>query len=81
MDTISIKPERRAQLDQYAQRHRQDPVTALDDVLATHLAWEEENHRESVEGICQGYADFKKGRTKPAEQLYEELSQKHGFPS
>jgi hypothetical protein len=41
---------------------------------------EEENYREAVESIRLGYAHFKKGRAKPAEQVYEALSQKHGFP-
>lgn len=74
------QPERKAQLDHYAQRHGQDPVTALDDVLATYLAWEEEDYREPVEGIRQGYTDFKTGRSKPDEQVYEELGRKHGLP-
>jgi hypothetical protein len=55
-------------------------VTALDDVLATYLAWEEEDYREPVEGIRQGYTDFKTGRSKPDEQVYEELGRKHGLP-
>lgn len=80
MDVIPVKPKRKAQLDHYAQRHGQDPVIALDDVPATYLAWEEEDNREAVEGIRQGHADFKAGRTKPAEQVYQELSRKHALP-
>jgi hypothetical protein len=37
MDTIPIKPERRAQLEEYAERLGQDPVAALDEVLVTYL--------------------------------------------
>ncbi len=80
METIPLKPERKAQLEEYAQRHGQDPATALDDVLATYLAWERQDYREAVEGIRQGYADFKAGRTQPAEQVFEELREKHGLP-
>ena len=35
--TIPLKPERKAQLEDYAQRHGQDPADALDEVLATYL--------------------------------------------
>lgn len=31
---MPIKPERKAELEEYAQRHGQDAVTALDYVLA-----------------------------------------------
>ena len=37
MDVIQLKPERKAQLEDYAQRHGQDPATALDEALA--LTW------------------------------------------
>jgi predicted transcriptional regulator len=80
MESISLKPERKAQLEAYAQRHGQDAVTALDDVLAAYLEWEQQDYREAVAGIQQGYADFKAGRTQPADHIFEELREKHGLP-
>jgi hypothetical protein len=80
METIPITPERKAQLDCYAQRHGQDAAEALDELLATYLAWDEQDYREAVEGIRQGYADLKAGRTQPADQVFEELRVKHGLP-
>jgi predicted transcriptional regulator len=80
MDTIPITPERKAQLDGYAQRHGQDAAAALDEVLAAYLAWDEQDYSEAVEGIRQGYADLKAGRTQPADQVFEELRVKHGLP-
>lgn len=80
METIPITPERKAQLDGYAQRHGQDPAAALDEVLATYLAGDEEDYRGAVAGIREGYADFKAGRTQPADQVFEELRVKHGLP-
>lgn len=80
METISITTERKAQLEEYAHRHDQDPAAALDEVLAGALEWEEQDYREAVEGIRQGYADFKAGRTQPAEEVFEELRVKHGLP-
>lgn len=77
---IPLKPERKAQLDEYAQRHGQNATDALDDLLATYLEWEQQDYKEAVEAIGRGYADFKAGRTQPAEQVFEELRQKHGLP-
>ena len=80
MDMIPLKPELKARLEDYAQRHGQDPATALDDVLTAALDWERRDYQEAVEGIRQGYADFKAGRTQPAEDVLEELRVKHGLP-
>ena len=43
---IELSPEREAQLNDYAQRHGQDPVVALDDVLAEALEWERQDYQE-----------------------------------
>jgi hypothetical protein len=80
MESISLTPERKAQLDLYARRHGQDPASALDHVLGAYLEWEEQDYREAVEGICEGYADLKARRTQPADQMFDELREKHGFP-
>jgi predicted transcriptional regulator len=68
MEMVPLTSERKAQLDDYAQRHGQEPAAALDEVLAEALAWERQDYQEAVEGIRQGYADLEAGRTKPAEQ-------------
>ena len=65
MDVIPIKPERKAQLEEYAQRRGQDPAAALDDALAAYLEWERQDFEQTVEGIRQGYEDVKAGRTQP----------------
>jgi predicted transcriptional regulator len=70
METISLKPERKAQLDEYAQRHGQDPATALDDVLAACLEWDRQDFDEAVDGICRGVEDVKAGRTRPAGEFF-----------
>jgi predicted transcriptional regulator len=80
MATIPLKPERMAQLEDYAHRRGQDPAAALDDMLAEYLDWEQQDYQQAVEGIRQGYADFKAGRTQPAEEAFEELREKHGLP-
>lgn len=80
MDMIAMKAERKAQLEAYAERHGQDAVTALDDVLADYFAWEQQDYREAVEGIQRGYEDMKAGRVQPIEEFFEELRVEHGFP-
>lgn len=79
-DAIPLTPERRAQLEDYAQRHGQDTAAALDEVVATYLEWERQDYKEAVEGIRRGYEDVKAGRTRPAAEFLEELRVKHGFP-
>jgi predicted transcriptional regulator len=80
MDVIPIKPERKAQLEEYAQRHGQDAAAALDNVLAEYLEWERQDYAESVSAIHRGSEDVKAGRTRPAAEFLEELREKHGFP-
>jgi predicted transcriptional regulator len=79
METIPLKPERLAQLEEYAQRRGQDPATALDDVLATYLEWEKQDFEKTVEAIRKGYEDVKSGRTRPATEFLSEMRQKYGL--
>jgi predicted transcriptional regulator len=79
IDVIPIKPERRAQLEKYAQRRGKDPAAALDDVLAEYLEWEREDFEQAVGGIRQGYDDVKAGRTQPIAEALEQLRVKHGL--
>jgi predicted transcriptional regulator len=80
MDVISIRPERKAQFEQYAQRRGQDPAAALDDALAAYLEWEQEDYDETVNAAREGYKDVKAGRTQPAAGFLEELCVKHALP-
>src|ERR1700691_2552713 len=61
MDMIPLKPERKAQLEEYAKRRGQDPASALDDALATYLEWERQDFAETVDGIRHGYEDVRAG--------------------
>jgi len=80
MDTISLKPERRVQLEEYGLRRGQDPAAALDDALATYLEWERQDFAEAVEGIRRGLDDVKAGRTRPAAEALADLRRKHAIP-
>jgi len=80
MDMIPLKPERKAQLEEYAKRRGQDPAAALDDALATYLEWERQDFAEAVEGIRHGFEDVRTGRTRPAAESLADLRRKHDLP-
>lgn len=80
MDVIPLKPERKAQLEEYARRHGQDPAVALDEALGAYLEWERQDFQEAVEGIRRGHEDVKAGRARPAAEFLSETRQKHGIP-
>jgi predicted transcriptional regulator len=80
MDMIPLKPERKAQLEEYAKRRGQEPAAALDDVLATYLEWERQDFAEAVEGVGRGYEDLRAGRTRPATEFLSDLRRKHDLP-
>jgi predicted transcriptional regulator len=80
MDTLPVKSERLAQLEEFARRRGKSTADALDDVLAEYLEWEREDYQEAIQAIGQGLEDVKAGRTKPAEQFLEEFARKHGLP-
>jgi predicted transcriptional regulator len=80
MDMLSLKPERKAQLEEYTRRRGVDPAAALDDALAAYLEWECQDFAEAVEGTPQGYEDVKSGRTRPTHEFLADLRRKHDIP-
>lgn len=81
MAVVSLTPELKAQLDDYAERHGQNPEAALGDVLAAALEWERQDYNETVEGALEAYEEVQAGRTQPASEFLEELRLKHGLSS
>lgn len=77
MDSMPLKPERKAQLEEYAKRRGQDPITALDEALEAYLDWERQDFSEALEGIRRGHEDMVAGRTRPASQVLGDLRRKH----
>lgn len=70
---VPVKPERLAQLEEFARRRGRSIADALDDVLAEYLEWERQGYQEAVEGIRQGCEDVKAGRTKPRRSIPRRL--------
>ena len=79
MELVPIKPELKAQLEDYAQRHGKNAADALDEALGTYLEWERADYQEAVQGIRRGYEDLKAGRTRPASKFFHEFGLRHGF--
>ncbi len=80
MAMVNLKPERMAQLEEYAQRHGQDTASALDEALSAYLEWERQDSEDAVEGIRKGYEDVMAGRTRPASDVLADLRKKYGLP-
>lgn len=80
MNTIPITPERQAELEKFAVEHGQSPAELLDDAIESYLAWQKQDYTQAVEGIAKGYEDVRAGRTRPAEDVFEDMRRRHGFP-
>jgi len=80
METLPVKPERLAQLQEYARRRGKSDADALDDALADYLEWERQDYQEAVEGVRRGLEDVKAGRMVRADEFLTEFAQKHGLP-
>ena len=80
METLPVKPERLAQLQEYARRRGKSPADALDDALGDYLEWERQDYQEAVEGVRRGLEDVKAGRTVQADEFLDKFAQKHELP-
>jgi len=79
MKTIPIKPERQAELEEFARRRGQTPADALDEALAQYLEWQKQDSQESIQGIQQGYEDMKSGRTRSVDSFVYHVRRRHGI--
>jgi predicted transcriptional regulator len=79
MKTIPLRPDRQAELEEFARLRGKTPADALDEALATYLEWEQQDFEEAVRGIQQGHDDVKAGRTRPSDEFLRDIRQKHGI--
>ena len=79
MNTIPLRPDRQAELEEFARRRGKTPADALDEALATYLEWEQQDFEEAVRGIQQGHDDVKAGRTRPSNEFLRDIRQKNGI--
>ena len=80
MEAVTLKPERKAQLEEFARQHGKDPAEALDEALAAFFDSEQRDFEEAVAGIQRGHEDVRAGRHRPAQAFLEELRMKHDLP-
>ena len=79
MKTIPLRPDRQAELEEFARQRGKTPADALDEALATYLEWEQQDFEEAVRGIQQGHDDVKTGRTRPSNEFLRDIRQKNGL--
>ena len=80
MQSLPIKSDRLAELEEFARRRGKSTADALDDALAEYLEWESHDYQEALEGIRDGLEDVKAGRTTPADEFFDDFARKHGLP-
>jgi len=73
VETVPLRPERLAQLEEYARRSGKSTVDALDDALADYLEWERD-YQQAVDAVREGHEDVKAGRSLPAEQFLDDFA-------
>ena len=79
MDHIPLKPDRHAQLVEFARQHGKDPTVALDEALADYLERKRLDFEDCVESVQRGHDDVKAGRTRPAVAVLADLREKLGI--
>jgi predicted transcriptional regulator len=77
---LPVSAERLAQLEDFARRRGKNTVEALDEVLAEYLDWERQDYAGAVEGVREGVADMRAGRTRPAREFLDDFARKHELP-
>ena len=77
MKRIPIKPERQAELEEFARRRGKKPADVLDEALDQYL--EKHDAAEAVQGIQRAYEGIRSGRTRPVESFLDDMRRKHGF--
>jgi predicted transcriptional regulator len=77
---LRVSAERLAQLEEFARRRGKGTTEALDEALAEYFDWERQDYAEALEGVREGLADVRAGRTRPAGEFLDDFARKHGLP-
>ena len=78
--TISLPPETEVLLREKAQFEGLDPETVAAILLASALAWKEEDRAEAIEGIQRGLDDFAAGRFRLFSEFAAEQRRRYRLP-
>ena len=77
---VTLSPELEAQLHDKAARQGQDVGLVASQLLASVLAWEQQDSEEAIKGIQQGLEDFEAGRFRSFDAFAEEQRCKYNLP-
>jgi len=78
-DTVTLKPERKAQLEEFARKHGKDPAEALDEALAAYFDSEQRDFEEAVAGNPARPRRCARGTPSSSSGFLDELRVKHDF--
>lgn len=80
MDTILIKPERKAELERLAAEYGQSPADLLDEAIASYLQWQIDTFDEDVAAVHEAMDDLKSGRSVSLEEFDQTMRLQYGIP-
>ena len=80
MENLPLKPETAARLEDLARSRGRDPIDVANGALEEWLDQEREEFDETCQAVERGHADFQAGRTRPAQDVLNDLRQKYGIP-
>ena len=78
---VTLSPELETLLCDRAARQGQDVSLMASELLASVLAWEEQDSEAAIRGIQQGLNDFKGDRFRSFEDFAEEKRRKYDLPA
>jgi predicted transcriptional regulator len=78
---VTLSPELEALLYDKAARQGQDISLIVSELLASVLAWEEQDSEEAIKGIQKGLDDFEADRFRSFQEFAEEQRCKYNLPA
>jgi len=78
---VTLSPELETLLCDRAARQGQDVSLMASELLASVLAWEEQDSEAAIRGIQQGLNDFEGDRFRSFEDFAEEKRRKYDLPA
>ena len=80
MESLPLKPETAARLEELARLRGRDPVEVANGALEEWLEQEQGDFEDACRGIEGGHANFEAGRARPARDVLNDLRRKYDLP-
>jgi len=84
MSTLTLSPQRLAELEQFAREHGQTAEDVLDEAVSSYLDWQtsafETDEAQYAADLDEAFEDLKAERWVTLEAFDLEMRQKHGIP-